>query len=81
VRFSRTIDDRLHALVPKDASYGRSIANVSVDKGISCVPGQIGKIVQIAGIAQRIDIHDFVLTAREQSMHEVGANEPSTARD
>jgi hypothetical protein len=45
------------------------------------VPDQIGKIVQIAGIAQRIDIHDFVLTAREQSMHEVGANEPSTARD
>jgi hypothetical protein len=50
VRFSRTIYDSLHAMVSKDASYCRGIANVGVDKGVPRVPGQIGEIVQIAGI-------------------------------
>jgi hypothetical protein len=50
VRFRRKIDDSFHAMVTKDASYGRGIANVSVDKGVSSVLGQIGEIVQIAGI-------------------------------
>jgi hypothetical protein len=50
MRLSRTIYDSLYAMVAKDASYCRGIANVGMDKGVPRVPGQIGDIVQIAGI-------------------------------
>jgi hypothetical protein len=50
MRLSREIDDNLHAMVAKDASYCRGIANVGVDKGVPRVLGQIGEIGKIAGI-------------------------------
>jgi hypothetical protein len=50
MRLSRTIYDSLYAMVAKDTSYCRGIANVGMDKGVPRVPGQIGDIVQIAGI-------------------------------
>jgi hypothetical protein len=50
VCFRSKIDDCLHAMGTKDSSYGRGIANVGVDEGVPGMPGQIGEIVQIAGI-------------------------------
>src|SRR5205823_12310282 len=50
VRFRRKIDDSLHTMVAEDPSYGRGIANVGMDKTVPSVVGQIGEIVQIAGI-------------------------------
>jgi len=80
VRFRRAIDDPLDAVFPQRSVHRFLIADIGVHKGVLRMAGQIGEIFKIAGILQRIQVHDRMMAALNQATHQMRSDKAGPAR-
>src|SRR5262249_55882700 len=59
----------------------RLVPDVAVDERETRVADQVGQVLEVAGIGQRVERHDLVVGLLEQVPDEVRRDEPGTTRD
>src|SRR2546426_947296 len=81
MRLGGKVDDRLNAMLPGHSVHESLIADIPADKGVARMPLDVSQVLQIAGVAESIEIdHLRVLPSKEEA-DEVRPNESRPAGD
>src|SRR5437867_97165 len=75
------VDDRLNAMLPRDSVNESRITDIPVDKGVARMPLDVSQVLQIAGVAEGIEIDHLRVSLPEEETDEVRPDEPRPAGD
>ncbi len=75
------VDDALNPVFLKRGMHRLLITDIRMDETVLRMAGEVRQIFQVAGILQRIEIHDRMAAALNQATHQMRSDEPGTSRD
>ncbi len=82
MRVSGEVDDGVNVMLSHHLVHLFCVANIPLLEGIAWIICHVSQVIQIPGIGQLIVYHDPIVGILPQNMmHEVAANEPSSASD
>ncbi len=77
--FGREMDDAVNAIA-NDAAHAVTVGDISLDKAIAALVGQVGEIRRVAGVAQLVEVYDLrVRMVAQQVPDEIAADKAAPA--
>src|SRR5687768_1872830 len=77
----RRIDHAFDLVLLQEAVDQRLISDISMDESIACMTLQIQRVRTVAGILERVEIHDIMSALNNQTTNQVRADKAGAARD